>query len=59
MMVRFAHDDKTRLASASRDGNISVFSLTSEPPSLLATLRGHTKAINGGWSLLPDDPAQL
>ncbi len=53
MMVRFAYDDKTRLASASRDGTLSVFSLTSEPPSLSATLRGHTKAINGGWGPLP------
>ena len=57
MALRFAKDDKTRLASASQDGSISVFNLTSEPPSLECTLRGHSRAVNGelrgvvqGWS---------
>lgn len=47
MALKFANDDKTRLASASRDGSISVFNLTSEPPSLVCILRGHSRAVNG------------
>ena len=45
--IRFANDDKSLLACASRDGTLSVFDLSSEPPSLLATLRGHRRAVNG------------
>lgn len=47
MSIQFANDDKTRLATASRDGTLSVFNLTSDPPSLACTLRGHTGAVNG------------
>lgn len=49
MAIRFANDDKTRLACASRDGTLSVFNLTSEPPSLVCTLRGHSRAVNGEY----------
>ncbi len=51
-VVQFSHDDKTRLACASRDGTLTVFSLVSEPPSLAATLRGHTRAVNGESRML-------
>ena len=47
MSIQFANDDKTRLTSASRDGTLSVFDLTSDPPSLACVLRGHTRAVNG------------
>ncbi|XP_064395160.1 WD repeat-containing protein 13-like isoform X2 [Halichondria panicea] len=54
-IVQFSHDDKTRLACASRDGTLTVFSLVSEPPSLAATLRGHTRAVNDfDWSVAND-----
>ena len=46
MSIQFANDDKTRLASASRDGTLSVFDLTTDPPSLACVLRGHTRAVN-------------
>jgi WD40 repeat protein len=50
--IRFANDDKSLLACASRDGTLSVFNLTSEPPSLVATLRGHHRAVNDfDWSV--------
>lgn len=45
--IRFANDNKSLLACASRDGTLSVFNLSSEPPSLVATLRGHHRAVNG------------
>ena len=45
--VRFAHNDKSRLACCSHDGTLSVFSLASEPPVLACSLRGHTAAVNG------------
>lgn len=48
--IRFANDDKSLLACASRDGILSVFNLTSEPPSLVATLRGHHRPVNGDLS---------
>ena len=51
-LVRFANDDKTRLACASKDGTLTVFSLVSEPPSLACTLRGHTRGVNGEQILL-------
>lgn len=55
MALKFANDDKTRLASASRDGSISVFNLTSEPPSLVCILRGHSRAVNDfDWSVAND-----
>ena len=45
--VRFAHNDKSRLACCSHDGTLSVFSLASEPPVLACSLTGHTAAVNG------------
>ena len=46
--IRFAHDDRTRLTCASRDGTLSVFTLVSEPPpSLVCSLEGHEKGVNG------------
>ena len=46
-VIKFANDDRSSLACASRDGILSVFSLVSEPPSLVSTLQGHSSAING------------
>lgn len=54
--IRFANDDKSLLACASRDGTLSVFNLTSEPPSLVATLRGHHRAVNGD---IPCEPQHV
>ena len=51
-LVRFANDDKTRLACASKDGTLTVFSLVSEPPSLACTLRGHSRGVNGKHLIL-------
>ena len=48
--MRFANDEKSLLACASRDGTLSVFNLSSEPPSLVSTLRGHRRAVNGELS---------
>ncbi|CAI8025616.1 WD repeat-containing protein 13 [Geodia barretti] len=50
--IRFANDDKSRLACASRDGTLSVFNVSTEPPSLLATLSGHRRPVNDfDWSV--------
>ena len=46
-VIRFAHDDKTRLACASRDGTLSVFSLEPEPSSLSCSLERHEREVNG------------
>lgn len=55
MSLRFPNDDKTQLVSCSKDGTISVFSLLSDPPSLLHTLRGHTSSVNDfDWSVAND-----
>ena len=50
--IRFANDDKSLLACASRDGTLSIFNLTTEPPSLIATLRGHSRPVNGEYNIL-------
>ena len=46
-VIKFANNDKTKLACGSRDGTLSVFSLESEPPSLSCLLRGHQKEVHG------------
>ena len=45
--IRFSNDDKTRLACSSQDGNLSVFDLSTDPPSISCTLKGHTQSVNG------------
>jgi len=45
--IRFSNDDKTRLACSSQDGNLSVFDLSTDPPSISCTLKGHTHPVNG------------
>ena len=41
--------------SCSADGTLSVFSLLSDPPSLIHTLRGHSDAVNDfDWSVAND-----
>lgn len=46
--LKFANDDKSRLACGSRDGTLSVFDMSTEPPSLISILRGHRRPVNGG-----------
>lgn len=46
-VVKFANDDKTRLACACDDGTLSVFVLDPEPPSLLCSLQKHKGEVNG------------
>jgi len=45
--IRFSNDDKTCLACSSQDGNLSVFDLSTDPPSISCTLKGHTQPVNG------------
>jgi WD40 repeat protein len=53
--VQFAHNDKTRLACCSLDGTLSIFSLLTEAPSLVALLRGHMGPVNDfDWSVTND-----
>ena len=46
-VVKFANDDKTKLACASNDGTLSVFLLDPEPPTLFCTLERHRGEVNG------------
>ena len=46
-VIKFANDDKTRLACASNDGTLSVFTLCPEPPMLLCSLERHKGEVNG------------
>ena len=45
--IKFANDDKYRLACSSTDGKLSVCALVPSPPSVLCTLRGHKAAVLG------------
>ena len=45
--IKFANDDKYRLACSSTDGKLSVCALVPSPPSVLCTLRGHEAAVLG------------
>lgn len=53
--VRFANDDRHRLACCSLDGSISLCQLVPAPPSVLRVLRGHTRGVSDfAWSLSND-----
>ena len=46
-VIKFANDDKTRLACASNDGTLSVFVLEPETSSLACSLERHDGEVNG------------
>lgn len=53
--VRFANDDRHRLACCSLDGSISLCQLVPAPPTVLRVLRGHTRGVSDfAWSLSND-----
>ena len=45
--IKFAHDDKHRLACSSADGTISVCQLVPSPASVTCFLRGHKAPVKG------------
>ncbi|XP_037964679.2 WD repeat-containing protein 13 [Plutella xylostella] len=52
-VVKFANNDKSKLACASHDGSISVCDVTATPPAVTAVLRGHTKPVTDvDWSAM-------
>lgn len=54
-MVKFANNDRSRLCCSSLDGTLSVCDVTSEPPCVIAILKGHQQAIPGfDWSVNND-----
>ncbi|XP_065890385.1 WD repeat-containing protein 13-like [Dysidea avara] len=53
--IRFSNDDKACLACSSQDGNLSVFDLSTDPPSISCALKGHTQPVNDfDWSISND-----
>ncbi|KAL1501342.1 hypothetical protein ABEB36_006677 [Hypothenemus hampei] len=44
-MVKFANNETSRLCCSSLDGNLSVCDVSSNPPCVLAILRGHTSGV--------------
>lgn len=53
--VRFANDDKSRLACCSLDGTLAICQVFPPPPSVLFVLRGHTQGVTGfEWSASND-----
>lgn len=47
MAVKFAHDDKSRVACCSYDGMISVMQVIPLPATVICMLKGHTSAVTG------------
>lgn len=53
--VKFAHDDKSRLACSSLDGQISIFQIIPPPSTIICSLQGHTAGVTDFvWSLSND-----
>ncbi|XP_032221552.2 WD repeat-containing protein 13 isoform X2 [Nematostella vectensis] len=53
--IKFANDDKYRLACSSSDCTLSVCRLMPSPPSVICTLRGHTATVSDfDWSVTND-----
>lgn len=53
--IKFGHNDKCRLVCSSLDGTLSVCNLSTSPPSVSCTLRGHSKGVSDfDWSLSND-----
>ncbi len=51
--VRFAHDDKSRLACSSSDNQLSICQVIPEPATVIAVLQGHTGGVTGIWPYKP------
>jgi len=49
--VKFAHDDKSRLACCSLDGQISICQIVPPPATVICVLDGHTSGVTGASSL--------
>lgn len=45
--VKFANDDKSRVACCSYDGTISVMQVIPTPATVICVLRDHTSAVTG------------
>lgn len=43
--LMFAHNDNNTLIASSLDGSLSVYRLSSEPPSVELTLKGHSRGV--------------
>ncbi|XP_064643896.1 WD repeat-containing protein 13-like [Lineus longissimus] len=55
MRVKFAHDDKSRVATCSYDGTLSVCQVIPPPATVICTLSEHTNAVTDfNWSLSND-----
>lgn len=53
--LKFANNDSSKLCCASYDGTISICDTTKEPPSVVALLEGHKKAVTAiDWSISND-----
>jgi len=50
--VKFAHDDKSRLACCSLDGQVSVCQVIPPPATVICQFDGHTSGVTGAASLL-------
>ncbi|KAF7282715.1 hypothetical protein GWI33_002109 [Rhynchophorus ferrugineus] len=54
-MVKFANNDRTKLCCSSGDCNLSICDVISEPPAVLAILKGHKKLVTAfDWSINND-----
>lgn len=45
--VKFANDDKSRLACCSMDGTVSVCQLIPAPATVICVLKGHSSGVTG------------
>ena len=45
--VKFANDDKSRVACCSYDGTISVMQVIPTPSTVICVLKDHTSAVTG------------
>lgn len=46
-MVKFANNDRSLLCSCSEDSTLSICNVTTNPPTVIAILKGHSKAVTG------------
>eukprot|EP00118_Oscarella_pearsei_P004689 m.20450 g.20450 ORF g.20450 m.20450 type:complete len:493 (+) comp28019_c0_seq2:150-1628(+) len=54
-VIKFSSSDKNKLACCSKDGTLSIHSLSPGPPTLTWTLRGHKRAVTDfDWSVSGD-----
>jgi len=50
--VKFAHDDKSRLACCSLDGQVSICQIIPSPATVICLLEGHMSGVTGKDSSL-------